>query len=104
MFVNGPVSCDEQAANVTMERLSRRPCTYVTRLVPIAPSLKDGHASSLVCWYYVNKFLEQIKFQLQNTFVSRFSFVATSSRRRFSVRPCGTLGVRFPSGILTLLL
>jgi hypothetical protein len=31
LFVSGPGSCDEQAANVIVERLSRRPCTYVAR-------------------------------------------------------------------------
>jgi hypothetical protein len=58
MFVSGSVSCDEQAANVIVERFSRRPCTYVARLVPIALSLKNGHASFLVCWDYVNRFWE----------------------------------------------
>jgi hypothetical protein len=41
LFVSGPGSCDEQAANVIVERLSRRPCTYVTRPCAHSPIVKQ---------------------------------------------------------------
>ena len=61
MFVNGPGSCDEQTANLFVERLSRRPCTYVIYLVSIPSLLKNSHVSFLVCCGYVDKFWEWIK-------------------------------------------
>ena len=42
LSVSGPGSCDEQAANVIVERLSRRPCTYVARSCAHSPFIEQS--------------------------------------------------------------
>lgn len=89
LFVNGPVSCDKQAATVFMERLSCRPCKYVTCLLLSVPSLKNSHVSFLACWSHLNEPWELINFPSRNSFVSQLGHCLrelTSSVQRAALR------------------